>query len=332
MFSKKQMTARPVLRSTCTLRAMLAAVSAGFLLSACGTPSYVNENRSRAEMGNDTPSVETVSYKIHNAFREQPPLCVAVLPLDDNGKLEPSQREGVRRIFYAQLAPQKKRDVELQDVDNALLALPEEFRDDPVALGYALECDTMLTGRITHYGSGFYGLYSNVSVGADVKLIRTTDGAVLWEGRHVASSHGGSVPFTPVGLVSGMVRAANNVNGEQLDRVTNDLARRLVSTIPDNTEFLYARVPAIKLRTGPGSDYPVVDLYPAAGKLEYIGPSEDKDWVTVRDTAGQLAYVLAQDVTMDREAVPPLLPTPDMASCQDADFDPETDIALASGC
>lgn len=332
MFSKKQINARPVLRSTRALRAILATVAAGLLLSACGTPSYVNENRSSAEMGNDTPSVETVSYKIHNAFRERPPQCVAVLPLDDNGKLEPAQREGVRRIFYAQLAPQKKRDVELQDVDNALKALPEEFRQDPMALGYALECDTVLTGRITHYGSGFYGLYSNVTVGADVKLIRTTDGTVLWEGRHVASSHGGSVPLTPVGLVSGMVRAASNVNGEQLDRVANDLARRLVSTIPDNAEFLYAKVPALKLRTGPGADYPVVDLRETSGKLEYIGPSEDKDWVTVRDTAGQLAFVPARDVTMDRNAVPALLPTPDMASCQNAEYDPETEIALASGC
>ena len=311
---------------------LLTAVLAGLLLSACGTPGYVNENRSSAEMGEDTPSVETVTYKIHNAFRERPPQCIAVLPLDDNDKLQEGEREDVRRIFYAQLAPQKKRDVELFEVDNALATLPEEFRNDPMALGYALECDAVLTGRITHYGSGFYGLYSNVTVGADIKLIRTSDGAILWEGRHVASSHGGTVPLTPVGLVSGVVSAANNLNDEQFARVTNDLARRLVSTIPDETAYLYSRVSNLKLRTGPGADYPVAGQKTVRGKLEYIGPSKDDEWVTVRDASGRLAYVPASQVTQDEQAVTDIPGTPDVAGCLKQGLDPETRTTPASGC
>jgi tetratricopeptide (TPR) repeat protein len=58
---------------------------------------------------------------------------------------------------------------------------------------------------------------------------------VLWEGRHVAISHGGSVPLDPVGIAITLFDAASNVLGEeQILRVTDDLSRRLVSTIPDS--------------------------------------------------------------------------------------------------
>ncbi|NQU58234.1 MAG: tetratricopeptide repeat protein, partial [Rhodospirillales bacterium] len=53
-------------------------------------------------------------------------------------------------------------------------------------------------------------------------------------GKHVAQSHGGSVPLSPIGLAMGIVEASNNVREEQIYRIIDDLARRLVSTIPDN--------------------------------------------------------------------------------------------------
>ena len=283
------------------LKTGLFAGFAAILLSACGSPNYVNENRSAVEMGDDAPSLETVAYKVHNSFREEPPQCIAVMPLDDNGKLQPEERENVRRIFYAQLAPQKKRDIDLHEVDAAIAAMPIEFRNDPAILGYALECDAVLMGRITHYGSGFYGLYSNVTVGADIKLVRASDGSTLWEGRHVATSHGGSVPLTPVGLVTGVVSAANNMNNEQVTRVANDLARRLVSTIPDEATYLYSRVDDLKLRTGPGLDHPISDQMAMRDRLEYIGPAKNGEWIEVRNSAGELAFVPAVQVTSDTQ-------------------------------
>ena len=304
---------------------------AGIAVSACVTPGYVNENRSVSEMGDEDPSLEKVVYKIHNSFRKSPPNCIAVLPLDDNGKLQSEQREEVRRVFYAQLAPLKKRDIDLHEVDDAIAALPIEFQNDPAALGYALNCDSVLTGRITHYGSGFYGLYSNVTVGADVKLIRATNGDVLWEGRHVATSHGGSVPLTPVGLVTGVVSAAGNLNDEQYVRVTNDLARRLVSTIPDETAYLYSRVSKLKLRTGPGLAFPIIDEKTMQDKVEYIGPAENGDWVAVRHENGELAYVPAVQVTSDHKEIAGIGNAPDMASCLKHSADEGTAV-LDSAC
>ena len=65
-------------------------------------------------------------------------------------------------------------------------------------------------------------------------MIRAVNSEVLWEGRHVAESHGGDVPLSPVGLAVGILKAAINLDEEQIFRVIDDLSRRLVSTIPDN--------------------------------------------------------------------------------------------------
>ena len=108
------------------------------------------------------------------------------------------------------------------------------MKGDHKALAERTKCPALMEGQITEYGSTFLGLYSRVAVGVDLKMVRAADGAVLWEGHHTASSNGGSIPLDPVGVAMAVADAASNMRDEQILRVTDDLARRLVSTIPDN--------------------------------------------------------------------------------------------------
>jgi tetratricopeptide (TPR) repeat protein len=204
----------------------------------CAGPTYVD--KSKPEIGNGNPFSKVI-FQVHDAYQSEPPACVAILPFatksagdaSDKG-ISVDQSEAVRRAVYAHLSPQGKRDIELPRVDFVLRQMMANEKSNMMLVGEGLQCDAILQGEVTEYGSEFLAVYSRVAVGAKLRLISAKDGALLWEGEHVAESHGGAIPLSPIGLAMGIIDAASNVNEEQLFRVIDDLARRLVKTIPDN--------------------------------------------------------------------------------------------------
>ena len=199
-------------------------------MTGCASPTYVNTGE--GESGGI--SFNQVVFQVHDAYKAAPPDCVAILPLKvktpTKPEATPEELGKIRESLYAHLATQSKRSIRLERIDRTLV----EVREDRKALGERLKCVAVIEGEVTEYGSDFYGIYSRVAVGIELKMVRTADGLLLWEGRHVASSHGGTIPLDPVGVAMGVVDAASNVRDEQILRVTDDLARRLVSTIPDD--------------------------------------------------------------------------------------------------
>ncbi len=218
------------------LQGFLGSMLSFILLSSCTSPTYVVK-----EEGSETLSDlgSQVIFKVTDAYKENPPDCVAVLPFDKPGKdsgekITVDQAEAVRRAFYAHLSPQGKRDIEIPRIDFVVSKMDVSSRKEPSALGENLRCMALVRGDVIEYSTNFFGVYSRVAVGANLNMVRADDGAILWEGRHVAQSHGGSVPLSPIGLAMGIIEAANNVRDEQILRIIDDLARRLVNTIPDD--------------------------------------------------------------------------------------------------
>jgi hypothetical protein len=117
-------------------------------------------------------------------------------------------------------------------IDGTLRQLSVAERRNHAVVGRALGYNTLMIGTVTEYRERYLGLYSDVAVGAQVELIRAEDGERLWEGRHVAISRAGGLPISPPAVIQGAVRALTNLGGEQFDRFTDDLARRLVSALP----------------------------------------------------------------------------------------------------
>ena len=214
-------------------------ILAGLVLSlaACSDPIYVDRN---AGLGPPDFWPNQVVYRVGPQWKAAPPDCIAVLPLDvaDGTSVSPEDAARVRLALFAHLAPQARREVKLERIDHVLAEVPNG-PERPRRLGEALHCSALLTGAVTDYGSSFYGVYSSVTVGANLKLLRAVDGAVLWEGHHTASSRGGGVGLSAVGVAMGIFEAATNLRDEQILRVTDDLARRLASTIPNDRIAAY---------------------------------------------------------------------------------------------
>jgi len=209
-------------------------------VSGCIGPSYLDTKNGDPKDSASNPFGE-VSYHVYDSYTNEPPNCVAILPFTHsvkNGtsstKITLDNVEVVRKALYAHLAPQGKKDVELPRIDFVLENIPKSQRQNYALIGKKLDCDALIIGNVSAFGSQYIGVYSKVSVGAQMRMIRASTGEPLWEGNHLAETHGGSFPLSPIGLATGILDAAMNVDEEQTFRVVDDLARRLVHTIPDN--------------------------------------------------------------------------------------------------
>ncbi len=298
-------------------------------ISGCAiSPTYVNDG-DVSENKLDEVSLNPVHYKIEKSFKQSPPQCVAILPLrnalekevvseqDKKYKLIELTAEGLEQLrwsLYSQLAPYAYRDVELAVVNKVLKHTSN--KTDYAALGKALNCDAFLIGEVTDYHSGFFGVYSQTSIGVNMKLIRAKNQKVLWEGSHVATNRGGSVPLTPVDIVMGLYSATENLSEEQLVRVKDDVFRRLLSTwsntddgqtdAADNIQLaveeypFYISVKNLFLRSGPGTKFKPAAVLDQKDRIAIVD-KKLSPWVQVKVKNGPDGYLNDKYLSVAKE-------------------------------
>ncbi len=292
-----------------------------FGLSGCmSTPVFINENDPEANV--EGVNVSPVHFRTSNEFKISPPDCIAVLPLKSNLKpagvktndqsikpavLTADQLKEIRWILYSHLAPFPYKDVELARVDEILKGSVSD--EDFYKFGKPLECDAFLTGEITVYDTEFLGFYSQTSVGANLKLIKSVDNSILWEGRHIATSHAGGLPITPVDIAMGIYHASTNIKDEQVVRVIDDLFRRLLSTwgnknvISPKTILVKQKVSPysvtskkLVIRSGPGKRYAAKSMLYRNDQVILIDKKETP-WVKVKLSDGRSGYVYGRYIS-----------------------------------
>ncbi|PHS71603.1 MAG: hypothetical protein COB23_01140 [Methylophaga sp.] len=290
------------------------------VLTGCASsPTYINENDANQEQSSLT--TDTVYFKHDQIFIHSPPSCIAVLPLyvsDDKlakQKISATQDiltltaenlQHLRWILYSHLAPFPYRDVELAQV-NRIVSSTDYSQKTISNIGSVLNCDALLIGKVTDYHSDFFGFYSQTAIGVELKLLRAKDSLILWEARHVAKSHAGSIPITPVDIAVGLYSATENVSEQQVIRVADDLFRRLLQTwktspteptegivIAENNKFpLYVTAEKLFLRSGPGKKFKAMDVLNQNEKLALLD-DKSSPWLQVEMADGQLGYVHAK--------------------------------------
>ena len=165
------------------------------------------------------------------------PRTIAILPFHDATDT-PGLGQMVRQSLYGHLSHRRFKDVELTVVDQALTD-PGGIPVDPLTpdvlrtLGERLGCDAVITGRVTELERLFMGVYSQMSVGADITIHDTHDGRRLWSDSYVARLHDGSLPLTPLGIPLSGVRSGWNLRDSQVIRAVDDLTRTLADRIPE---------------------------------------------------------------------------------------------------
>ncbi|MCK4469532.1 MAG: DUF799 family lipoprotein [Desulfobacterales bacterium] len=190
------------------------------------------------------------TYKVDPYMEKHMPRTVAVLPFIDESKSQKGA-EVVRRGFYNHVSSLPYKDMELFRVDHLLrkagLADPVDiYKTPPEKFKEILNVDAVIFGTISNFDKLFAGIYSQVSVGAEIKMY-DTQGHSLWTGKHVARIHEGGISTTPVGIVASIIAAAMNVRDIQLLRACDDLFRDMVKTIPAMKYAEALRKPRIEM-------------------------------------------------------------------------------------
>ena len=205
-----------------------------FMYSLTGCSTFNNtQSLNNSHIGEGVDSYEA-SFQ---GRKSELPIKVAILPFEN---LTNKDKAGslVRNSFYSQFATKKYKDVELFEIDEILdeNGLYEDRKYDSLEvskLGQLLNADGVIYGKITGYNKLHLGLYSQVSVELEVKLVEASTSKVLWQVKHKTAHHEGDLPLELIGVVSAIFRTTKNISDTELVRATDDLCRTIVTALPE---------------------------------------------------------------------------------------------------
>ena len=201
-----------------------------FLLSSCQTPKY-----SKVTNITDTSDfLPEVQYTISENFSPKKISCIAI------GKITDASEESdymsldkvllIKHAIYGHLSPKNYQDVELHKVASVM----NSSSDHNVILD-SLNCDALLEGTITEFRNNFYVAFSSTNVGLSLSL-KDKNNKVLWKASHTAVSRAGSIPFSPIGLATGLFSASSNTEDEVTFQMIDTVVRRLLKTLPETKD------------------------------------------------------------------------------------------------
>lgn len=190
-------------------------------------------------------------YRFDPNLKDHPPQSIAVLPfLNRTDKKEAF--EIVRQSFQGHFSKLNFSVLPLFKVDHALrqagLDTPDKVAvAPPQRLREILKTDAVIRGEVTHFDRVYAGVYSQVAVGAEVKMLDGKTAKELWWAKNVSRKHGGGVAVTPVGLILTAAITALNMREIELLRSSDDLFRDMVKTVPQPALFQALRPPNITI-------------------------------------------------------------------------------------
>ncbi len=189
----------------------------------------------------DTPFINVKpTVIIAETFDANIPDCIAVLPvqLSNNAELNIHNvdiRKLIRHTVYAHLSPLQYRDIELSKIDYYL-----SKNSNLDKLSTSIQCSNYLMGKVTRFTQRDLKIYSNISIAIELRLFSNDLNEELWSSRQRIDSHGGTIPLSPIGIAFGLADAAKNLEAQQHIRITDEIVRSLISTLPDNNNLEFA--------------------------------------------------------------------------------------------
>lgn len=173
------------------------------------------------------------------------PSTVAIIPF-----LSEDERASkvVTKFFYNSFSTLKYKDIEPDTIYRVLKdkSLEQINSMDIQTLGKLLGVDGIIMGRVTDFDKLFAGLYSSVTVGADIKFYNVKTKDVIWEFDADAAKREGGIAVDPIGIAVQLAMAAYNLRDVQMYRAAEDLFRDVFKTIPQPLHTGTQELPKLK--------------------------------------------------------------------------------------
>ena len=217
-----------------------------FLLSSCQTPKYSKVNNF-SQSQNILPEVQ---YSLSEYFNPNNINCIAIGKIKDNSDASEYKSLDkitlIRQAIYGHLSPKNYQDIELHKV-----AFVMKSSNTNQLILKNLDCDALIEGTITEFKNDFYLAYSSTNVGLTL-FLKDKNNQILWKASHTATSRAGSVPFSPIGLATGLFTASSNTKEEIAFQMIDTVIRRILKTLPEKTnvknknQLKYTSIPKSK--------------------------------------------------------------------------------------
>lgn len=186
--------------------------------------------------------VLSTNAKVSSRLKDQPPRLVAVLPFENlTGKTASEEEKGadyIIRTAFANHFTTRRYETQRTAVTDRLLQEKGLFTADKAAqapikmLGDLTKADALIYGQITHFDRIYVGVYSQIAVGAKLKMVDVKSGDVLWEAEDVSRKHSGGFAAEPLGLLIALASNAYALRHIEVVRASEELFRSMVETIP----------------------------------------------------------------------------------------------------
>ncbi len=178
------------------------------------------------------------------------PRTVAILPFTNETK-EPGLELAVRRAFANHFNSKSYQDLKLPLVDEKLLRFRQSkgdpvAPDDPQELARTLGCDGLLYGRVTGFTWLYAGVYSQLAVEAEIRLVNVKNGKEIFRLKKGVQYHDGGIPATPLAAIVTALSTALNLREIQRVRLVNELAHEFMAEIPAPTISAMETAPVIR--------------------------------------------------------------------------------------
>ncbi len=193
-----------------------------------------------------TPHVKTLHPPQRNEISS-----VAILPFKNTTEKKGSE-DILRKCFFTNLSTKGYNVLRLEDVDERLrLAAIDASNldtEDVYKVGRIVKADALIYGEVTKCYKRFFGVYSQVVIGAEMKMVDARSSKIIWQADHTETTHGGSVPISPYGVPGAVIESAINVREKVVADTADRLAKKFITSIPskDFNSSINANIISIK--------------------------------------------------------------------------------------
>ena len=173
-------------------------------------------------------------HRIYPAFYIDPPNCVIVLPGDGAGNV--TRLELIEGALSRQLSGRIGRVIHPRERRRLVRAMAFNLHDkrDARHFAAAANCPVLLRWSIRNMGNIYTPIWSEKHVTIEAELSRAQDGAILWQAEATSARSSGDPPLSLLSLPFAAYKTAQFQNDQDaVASMTDDLARRLVASLPD---------------------------------------------------------------------------------------------------
>ena len=179
-----------------------------------------------------TPHVKTLHPPQRNEISS-----VAILPFKNKTEKKGSE-DILRKCFFTNLSTKGYNVLRLEEVDERLrLAAIDAFSlgtEDVYKVGRIVKADALIYGEVTKCSKRFFGVYSQVVFGAEMKMVDAKSSKVIWQADHIEKTHSDSmpVPVSPLSIPEAVVESSFNIREKVIAETADRLIKKFLASIP----------------------------------------------------------------------------------------------------